>query len=189
MAPRNLLNAEAVRKSYGRDPVLDGVSLGVAAGERIGVVGRNGGGKSTLLRLLGGAESADSGRVTRAGGVQVGVLEQVGRFPAGASVRTSVVGDRDEHDWASEARTREVMQALLGGYDDERLERPVAELSGGEQRRVQLARLLLDPLDLLLLDEPTNHLDVEAVDWLARAPAWPPHAVGRRGDTRQVVSR
>jgi ATP-binding cassette subfamily F protein uup len=168
VAPRNLLNAEAVRKSYGRDPVLDGVSLGVAAGERIGVVGRNGGGKSTLLRLLGGAESADSGRVTRAGGVQVGVLEQVGRFPAGASVRTSVVGDRDEHDWASEARTREVMQALLGGYDDERLERPVAELSGGEQRRVQLARLLLDPLDLLLLDEPTNHLDVEAVDWLAR---------------------
>ena len=168
MAPRNLLNAEAVSKSFGRDPVLDGVSLGVASGERIGVVGRNGGGKSTLLRVLAGVEPADSGRVTRAGGVQVAALEQVGRFPAGASVRTSVVGDRVEHDWASEARTREVMRELLGGYDEARLERPVAELSGGEQRRVRLARLLLEPLDLLLLDEPTNHLDVEAVDWLAK---------------------
>ncbi len=167
MAPRNLLNAEAVRKSFGRDPVLDGVSLGVAAGERIGVVGRNGGGKSTLLRLLGGGESPDSGRVTRSGGLQVGVLEQVGVFQPGATVRGSVVGDRDDHDWASEALTREVLLELLGGYDEARLDRPVAELSGGEQRRVQLAQLLLQPLDLLLLDEPTNHLDVEAVDWLA----------------------
>ncbi|MEO8106187.1 MAG: ATP-binding cassette domain-containing protein, partial [Actinomycetes bacterium] len=168
MAPRNLLSAEAVRKSFGRDPVLDGVSLGVAAGERIGVVGRNGGGKSTLLRVLGGSEAPDSGRVTRSGSLQVAALEQVGVFPLGATVRMSVVGDRDEHDWASDARTREVLLALLGGYDEARLDRPVAELSGGEQRRVQLAQLLLQPLDLLLLDEPTNHLDVEAVDWLAR---------------------
>ncbi|HUV48213.1 MAG TPA: ABC-F family ATP-binding cassette domain-containing protein, partial [Actinomycetes bacterium] len=167
MAPRNLLNAEAVRKSFGRDPVLDGVSLGVAAGERIGVVGRNGGGKSTLLRLLGGGESPDSGRVTRSGGLQVGVLEQVGVFQPGVTVRASVVGDRDDHEWASESLTREVLRELLGGYDEARLDRPVAELSGGEQRRVQLAQLLLQPLDLLLLDEPTNHLDVEAVDWLA----------------------
>jgi ATP-binding cassette subfamily F protein uup len=167
VAPRNLLNAEAVRKSFGRDPVLDGVSLGVAAGERIGVVGRNGGGKSTLLRLLGGGESPDSGRVTRSGGLQVGVLEQVGVFQPGVTVRASVVGDRDDHEWASESLTREVLRELLGGYDEARLDRPVAELSGGEQRRVQLAQLLLQPLDLLLLDEPTNHLDVEAVDWLA----------------------
>ena len=168
MAPRNLLNVEAVDKSFGRDPVLDGVSLGVAAGERIGVVGRNGGGKSTLLRVLGGSESPDSGRVTRSGSLKVSALEQVGVFRPGATVRTSVVADRDEHDWASDARTREVLLALLGGYDGARLERPVAALSGGEQRRVQLAQLLLQPLDLLLLDEPTNHLDVEAVDWLAR---------------------
>ncbi len=168
MAPRNLLSAEDVGKSFGREPVLDGVSLGVAVGERIGVVGRNGGGKSTLLRVLGGVEHIDSGRVTRANTLRLGMLAQGGSFEADATVRSYVLGDRDEHDWASDARSREVLLALLGGHDAARLDRVVATLSGGEQRRVQLAHLLLEDLDLLMLDEPTNHLDIEAVDWLAR---------------------
>ncbi len=168
MAPRNLLNAEAVGKSYGREPVLDGVSLGVAVGERIGVVGRNGGGKSTLLRVLAGREAVDSGRVTRASTLRLGMLAQGGTFDADETVRSYVLGDRDEHDWASDARSREVLLALIGGHDPGRLDRVVNTLSGGEQRRVQLAHLLLEELDLLMLDEPTNHLDIEAVDWLAR---------------------
>lgn len=168
MAPRNLLNLEEAQKTFGRDPILDGVSLGVAAGERIGVVGRNGGGKSTLLAVMAGLEPADSGRVTRASSLHLGVLAQVVRFTPDQTIADFVVGDRDEHDWASEARSREVLAALLGGYDAPRLGRVLGQLSGGEQRRVQLAQLLLQDLDLLLLDEPTNHLDVEAVDWLAR---------------------
>ncbi len=168
MARRNLLNLEDVQKTFGRDPVLAGISLGVAAGERIGVVGRNGGGKSTLLRVMAGQESVDAGRVTRAGSLQFGVLAQVATFTPDETIGAFVLGSRDEHDWASEARSREVLAALLGGYDAPRLGRVMGQLSGGEQRRVQLAHLLLQDLDLLLLDEPTNHLDVEAVDWLAR---------------------
>ncbi len=168
MAPKNLLNLEDAHKTFGREPILAGVSLGVAVGERIGVVGRNGGGKSTLLKVMAGLESTDSGRVTRATSLQLGVLAQVATFTSDETIAEFVLGDRDEHDWASEARSREVLAALLGGFDASRLGRVMGELSGGEQRRVQLAHLLLQNLDLLLLDEPTNHLDVEAVDWLAR---------------------
>jgi len=168
VAPRNLLNLEDAHKTFGREPILNGVSLGVAVGERIGVVGRNGGGKSTLLKVMAGLETADSGRVTRSSSLQLGVLAQVVRFSPDQTIADFVLGGRDEHDWASEARSREVLAALLGGFDAVRLERVLGQLSGGEQRRVQLAHLLLQDLDLLLLDEPTNHLDVEAVDWLAR---------------------
>ncbi|MDP3973167.1 MAG: ATP-binding cassette domain-containing protein, partial [Candidatus Nanopelagicales bacterium] len=167
MAPRNLLNLERVNKSFGRAPVLDAVSLGVAAGERIGVVGRNGGGKSTLLKVMAGAEPADSGRVTRSGDLRLGVLDQSGVVSANLTVREYIVGEVDTHDWASQAATREVLDHLLGGYADDALDRTLGGLSGGEIRRVELARLLTQELDLLLLDEPTNHLDVEAIAWLA----------------------
>ncbi|MFZ0325641.1 MAG: ABC-F family ATP-binding cassette domain-containing protein [Actinomycetes bacterium] len=182
MAPRNLVNVEDARKAFGREPVLDGVSLGIAVGERIGVVGRNGGGKSTLLRVLAGLDDPDTGRVTRTGGLRVGVLGQTATLDSEASVRTCVVGEREAHEWASSSNTREVLSALLGGYDDDVLDRRVGPLSGGERRRVQLASLLLDDPDLLLLDEPTNHLDVEAVTWLAS------YLVGRTSMALVVVT-
>ena len=164
---RNLVNLESVGKAYGERPLLAEVSTGVSSGQRIGVVGRNGAGKSTLLAVLAGDETVDSGRVSITGGTRVGVLRQQPGGDPSATVRAVVVGDRPAHDWAADARTREVLQALLGGHDDAILDRPVGPLSGGERRRVDLARLLIDDLDLLLLDEPTNHLDLEVVGWLA----------------------
>jgi ABC transport system ATP-binding/permease protein len=160
----NLVNLEAVGKAHGTTVVLHDVSLGVAAGERIGVVGRNGGGKSTLLRVLARHEDVDSGRVTHGGDVTVGRLGQHDALPPTATVLHCVVGDRDEHEWAGDARVRTVMSGLLAGIDHDA---PVANLSGGERRRVALAALLVDDPTLLLLDEPTNHLDLEAVAWLA----------------------
>ena len=167
MAPRNLLNIEHVSKSYGKGPVLDDVSLGVGEGERIGIVGRNGGGKSTLLRIMAGNEAADTGRVTQGNDVRLGLLAQVDAFPADATVRSVVLGTRPAHDWAGDARVRDVLNGILGGHDDNLLDRPIAPMSGGERRRVALARMLINELDVLLLDEPTNHLDVEAIAWLA----------------------
>ena len=160
----NLVNLEAVTKSYGTTTLLDRVSLGVRAEERIGVVGRNGGGKSTLVRVLTAAEEPDDGRVTHRGGLRVGVLGQNVDLPPGATVRDVVVGDRAEHDWARDRRVRDVLTGLL--VND--LDAAVDGLSGGERRRVALAALLIHEHDLLVLDEPTNHLDIEAVDWLAR---------------------
>jgi ABC transport system ATP-binding/permease protein len=174
----NLVNLERVSKSYGVRPLLARVSLGLAAGERIGVVGRNGDGKSTLLALLAGTEPPDEGRVSRTGGLRVGHLAQHDDLPAGSRVRDVVLDGREEHEWAADRTTREVVEVLLADVD---LQRVVAGLSGGERRRCSLARLLLGDHDLLLLDEPTNHLDVEAVDWLAR------HLVGR-GDALVVVT-
>lgn len=167
MAPRNLVNLEKVSKAYGHDPVLADVSLGIQVGNRIGVVGRNGGGKSTLLRIMSGLAEPDSGRVTRTGGTRLGVLTQAADLHPDESIRTFIAGDREPHEWLSQARTRQCLTALLGGFDDERLERRLGELSGGERRRVELAQLVLDDIDLLILDEPTNHLDIEAVAWLA----------------------
>jgi ATP-binding cassette subfamily F protein uup len=167
---RNLVNLESVTKSYGTRTLLDGVSLGIADGDRIGVVGRNGDGKSTLLRLLSRAEAPDTGRVTHAGGLRVGVVAQHDDLPPGATVRETVVGDGPAHEWASEAGVRDVLAGLFGERAalDDMLDRPLAPLSGGERRRVALARALVGEHDLLILDEPTNHLDVEAIDWLAR---------------------
>ncbi len=167
MAPRNLLNIEHVGKDYGKGPVLADVSLGVAEAERVGIVGRNGGGKSTLMRIMAGRESADSGRVTRGNDVRLGLLAQIDDFEPGATVRSVVVGNRDEHEWAGDALIRDVLTGILGGFDDALLDRTIAGMSGGERRRVALARLLTTELDVLLLDEPTNHLDVEAIAWLA----------------------
>jgi ATP-binding cassette subfamily F protein uup len=164
-AAANLVNLERVSKSYGVRPLLHEVSLGVGAGQRIGVVGRNGDGKTTLLRVLAGLEPPDAGRVSATRGLRLGFLTQGDDLEAGSTVRHVVLGDRADHEWAADPRTREVVEVLLAGLS---LEQPVEGLSGGERRRCALARLLLDDHDLVVLDEPTNHLDVEAVDWLAR---------------------
>jgi ABC transport system ATP-binding/permease protein len=160
----NLVNLEKVVKGYGQRLLLDGVSAGVAAGERVGVVGRNGAGKSTLLALMAGTEQPDSGRVTRARDLRIGHLSQQDRLAG--TVGDLVTGGRPEHVWAGDPRTRSAVAALLPGID---FAAQAGRLSGGESRRVALAALLLlGDHDLLLLDEPTNHLDVEAIDWLAR---------------------
>jgi ABC transport system ATP-binding/permease protein len=167
-APVNLLNLERVSKAHGTTVLLDEVSLGVASGERIGIVGRNGGGKTTLLEVLTGREEPDSGRVTRRSDIALGVLEQTVDLPAGATVR-DVVLPRSvfaaEHEWAADPAVRNVLTGLE--LDRLGLDAPVDAMSGGERRRVALAAQLVRPLDLLVLDEPTNHLDVEGVAWLA----------------------
>ena len=163
--PRNLLSAEKISKSFD-EVLLNEVSLGVSEGERIGIVGRNGGGKSTLLKIIAGADNPDSGEVTRANWVRLGLLNQADTTFAG-SVRDFVVGSKKTHEWASDAGVREIFQGLFGGSSSEVLDRAYNSLSGGEKRRVGLAKLLIEPLDLILLDEPTNHLDIEGVAWLA----------------------
>ncbi len=161
----HLLGAENIGISFGTRTVLDGLSLGVDEGDRIGLVGRNGDGKSTLMRIMAGLQAPDTGRVTRRGGVRVGVLDQRDELDPTHTVRQAVVGDVDDHVWASEPRIRDVFDGLLGGLD---LDRTVDGLSGGQRRRVALAALLADDHDVLFLDEPTNHLDVEGVAWLAQ---------------------
>jgi ABC transport system ATP-binding/permease protein len=164
----NLVNLESVAVAFGPHILLDRVSLGVSAAERIGVVGRNGSGKTTLVSVLAKVAVPDTGRVTHARGLRVGYLPQ--HDGAGATVREMVLGDRAEHDWAGDPRAREVIGALLPGVPPHALG---SELSGGERRRAALARLLVADPGLLVLDEPTNHLDIEAIDWLAR------HLAGR----------
>lgn len=160
----NLLNLERVSKAFGVRPLLDDVSLGINAGERIGIVGRNGDGKTTLLEVMAGLEEPDSGRVSRARGLEIGFLHQGDELVDTHSVREAVLGGRADHEWAADATMRGVVEELLAGVS---LDRPVLGLSGGERRRCALAALLLGPHDLVILDEPTNHLDVEAVAWLA----------------------
>ncbi len=160
----NLVNLERVSKAYGVRPLLSDVSLGVGERDRVGVVGRNGDGKTTLLRVVAGLEQPDAGRVSRARGLHLGFLSQDDVLPEGGTVRHVVLGDRADHEWAASPVTREVVEVLLTGLD---LERTVEGLSGGERRRCSLARLLLEDTALMVLDEPTNHLDVEAVAWLA----------------------
>ena len=167
-ALRNLVNLESVSKAYGDKPLLADVSTGVTSGERIGVVGRNGAGKSTLLAVMAGDVPVDSGRVSATSDAVIGVLRQSPVANPESTVAQAVMGDQATHEWAANPRAREVLTALLGGYDDERLARRIGTLSGGERRRVDLATLLIRDLDLLILDEPTNHLDVEIVAWLAQ---------------------
>ncbi|HET8982042.1 MAG TPA: ABC-F family ATP-binding cassette domain-containing protein [Pedococcus sp.] len=166
----NLISVERASLALGTAQVLDDISLGVNSGTRIGVVGRNGGGKSTLLRVLLGVQAVDTGRVTRAGGATLGMLSQGDDLDPDATVRQVVLGDRAEHVWAGDPRIRDVLTGLLGGIEAEAvggLDAVVGPLSGGERRRLALARLLVANPDVLLLDEPTNHLDVEGVAWLA----------------------
>ncbi|GAA1882635.1 ABC-F family ATP-binding cassette domain-containing protein [Lapillicoccus jejuensis] len=167
----NLVSLERATVVRGTTTVLDAISTGVGTGERIGVVGRNGGGKSTLLRVLAGTLEVDGGRAVRGGSVTVGMLAQADDLDPAHTVREAVLGGLDEHEWAGDARIRDVLAGLLGGLDAPGvggLDALVGPLSGGERRRTALARLLVSDPDLLLLDEPTNHLDVEGVAWLAR---------------------
>ena len=165
---RNLVNLEGVSKAFDIRPLLTKVSIGVSEGDRIGIVGRNGAGKSTLMKIIAGIEKADEGRVTQGNSVRVGMLSQVDLADKNATVGDLVIGDRAKHEWASDPKIREVFTGLFGGFDDHLFERVFVTLSGGEKRRVGLAKLLIDELDLIMLDEPTNHLDVEGVDWLAQ---------------------
>ncbi len=161
----NLINVERATLGYGTRTLLDGVSLGVDEGDAIGVVGRNGDGKSTLLEVLTGTREPDSGRVTHTSGLSVGYLRQSDDFAAGSTIREVIVGGRPDHIWAAEPETRAVVEHLLAAVD---LDAAVADLSGGERRRVALAAVLIAGHDVLVLDEPTNHLDVEVIGWLAQ---------------------
>ena len=169
----NLISVEKADLSLGTTHLLDEVSLGVLTGDRIGVVGRNGGGKSTLLRVLAGRQDIDTGRIARTSGLTLGMLGQVDELDPEATVRQAVLGNRAEHEWAADQRIRAVLEGLLGGVDGSGLggatglDALVGPMSGGERRRVALAALLVADPDVLLLDEPTNHLDVEGVAWLA----------------------
>jgi ATP-binding cassette subfamily F protein uup len=164
---RNLVNLESVNKTFDIKELLRGVSIGIAQGDRIGIVGRNGAGKSTLMKIMAGIELPDSGRVTRSGGTNIGILSQIDNAPKGATVRDVVLGNKATHEWARDAGIRAIFTGLFGGYQEDLFTRGFASLSGGERRRVGLAKLLIEDLDLILLDEPTNHLDVEGVAWLA----------------------
>ncbi|WP_433434702.1 ABC-F family ATP-binding cassette domain-containing protein [Nonomuraea sp. CA-141351] len=167
----NLVNLESVSHAYGPKPLLDDVSLGVEAGERIGVVGRNGGGKTTLLSVIAGSVRPDKGRVTHTRSLRVGFLSQHDAMDPNATVRQIVLGGLAEHEWAGDQRVREILVNLVGDLD---LDARAADLSGGERRRTALAQLLIDDHDLIMLDEPTNHLDIEAIAWLAG------HLAGRK---------
>ncbi|MDR3315665.1 MAG: ATP-binding cassette domain-containing protein [Coriobacteriales bacterium] len=159
-----LLNAKDIAVEYGVKRVLDRVTLGIDEGDRIGIVGRNGDGKSTLLKVLGGALEPDAGEVIRRGNVSVGLLAQSDALDRDATVAQEVVGDTPAFTWAADRRTREIIDALLAGIP---WEGRISELSGGQRRRVDLARLLIGQWDVLMLDEPTNHLDMQAISWLA----------------------
>lgn len=161
----NLINSERISKTYGTRTLLDQVSVGLSRGDVIGVVGRNGDGKTTLLQILTGVLEPDAGRVTHTGAVSVGYLHQADDFSAEATVRDIIVDGQPDHVWAANAATRSVVEHLLGDID---LDAEVGSLSGGERRRTALVALMLSHHDLLVLDEPTNHLDVEAVHWLAQ---------------------
>jgi ABC transport system ATP-binding/permease protein len=161
----HLLGAESLHLEYPTRRIFDAVTVGLNDGDRIGIVGRNGDGKSTLLRLLAGRIEPDSGRVTRRGGIRIGMLDQADELHSERSVHEVVIGDIDEHVWAGDPKVRDVIAGLIA---DIPWEARVDDLSGGQRRRVALAALLIGDWDIVLLDEPTNHLDVEGIAWLAK---------------------
>lgn len=161
----HLLGVENLRIVVGSRTLLDGVTVGIEDGTRVGVLGPNGAGKSTFLRALSGQREIDGGRITRAADTRVAILNQSDNFPPGISVRQAVHGDAAEHVWASNPAVRDIHAGLLADVD---LAADVDTLSGGQRRRVALAHVLTQDAQVVVLDEPTNHLDVEGVDWLAR---------------------
>ncbi|ASE09185.1 ABC-F family ATP-binding cassette domain-containing protein [Jonesia denitrificans] len=161
----HLLGAEAVHLEFPTKVVFDSVTIGINEGDRIGIVGRNGDGKSSLLKVLAQRLEPDSGRVTWRNGVHVGVLDQTDTLDQDDTVGHAIVGDAADHEWASDPKIRDVLAGLVPDLDwDAR----VGDLSGGQRRRVALAKLLAGDWDVLALDEPTNHLDVEGITWLAQ---------------------
>lgn len=160
----HLLGAEALHLEFPTKVVFDAVTLGVAEGDRIGIVGRNGDGKSSLLAMIAGRLQPDAGKVTVRGGVRIGVVDQQDTLDDDLTVGQAIVGDLDEHEWAGDARVRDVLAGLVSDLD---WDATLASLSGGQRRRVALAAVLIGDWDILILDEPTNHLDVEAIAWLA----------------------
>ena len=173
----HLLGAQAIGLEYPNSVVLDSAALGIGEGDRIGVVGRNGGGKSSLLRILAGTLDPTEGLVTRRGGLRIGVLEQDDALDADATVGRALVGEAAEHEWASDPKIRDVIAGLVGDLD---WQARVGTLSGGQRRRLGLAALLIGEWDVIMLDEPTNHLDVEGIAWLARhlKNRWPKNVGG-----------
>ena len=160
----HLLGAEALHLEYPTQVVFDSVTVGVNEGARIGIVGRNGDGKSSLLGMLTGRISPDSGRVTRRGGLRVAAMDQVDTLDPDATVGAAIVGDKADHEWAGDPQARDVVDGLVS---DLPWQAEIGTLSGGQRRRVQLAALLVGDWDVIGLDEPTNHLDVEGITWLA----------------------
>ena len=160
----HLLGVEDATVSFPTHTVLDRVTLGIGDGQRIGIVGRNGDGKTTLLRLIAGDLTPDSGAVVPRRGLRVGYLSQRDEFPASLEVGQAIVGDTPEHVWASNPTVRQVIDGLVADLD---WRSPIGSLSGGQARRVALAALLVDEWDILILDEPTNHLDLQGIAWLA----------------------
>lgn len=161
----HLLGAENIRHEFPTKTVFNGITIGVNDGDRIGIVGRNGDGKSTLLKVLAKRLETDEGRVTYRGGLRVGMLDQQDVLDPGLTIGEAVVGDREEHEWAGDAKVRDVIAGLLNDLD---WTKQVSQLSGGQRRRVALAALLSREWDIVMLDEPTNHLDIEGVAWLAQ---------------------
>lgn len=158
------LGLEHVSLSFATKTIFTDVTQGVFEGDRIGIVGRNGDGKSTLLHLLDGEQTPDSGRVSRRNGLTLGVLGQRDELDDDATLRQAALEGRDDYEWAAQTQSREIVEALLGGLN---LDAKIGTLSGGQRRRADLARLLLKDWDILALDEPTNHLDVVTIHWLA----------------------
>ncbi|OJV98887.1 MAG: ABC transporter ATP-binding protein [Microbacterium sp. 67-17] len=160
----HLLGAEALHLEFPTKVVFDSVTLGIAEGDRIGIVGRNGDGKSSLLAMIAGRLQPDAGKVTVRGGTRIGVVDQQDTLDDDQTVGRAIVGDLDEHEWAGDARIRDVLAGLVTDLD---WDAPLSTLSGGQRRRVALAAVLIGDWDILILDEPTNHLDVEGIAWLA----------------------
>lgn len=159
-----LLGCENIQLEYPTARIFDSLTLGVNSGDRIGIVGRNGDGKSTLLKLLAGEASPDDGRVVRTGNVTVGMLAQKDALDDDDVVGHAIVGDRPEYEWAGDARVRTILAHLVSDLD---WNAKIGTLSGGQRRRVDLARVLIGDYDVLMMDEPTNHLDIEGIHWLA----------------------
>jgi ATPase subunit of ABC transporter with duplicated ATPase domains len=161
----HLLGAEKISLSFATTRVFENLTIGVQDGDRIGIVGRNGDGKSTLLKLFARIQEPDSGQITKRGDVRIGILDQFDQFLPSETISHVVVGDTPEHEWAGNSKIRDIFQGLLKDFD---FNQKVSELSGGQRRRVALAALLAKEWDILMLDEPTNHLDIEGVAWLAQ---------------------